>query len=73
MSKEEIHDKPANPTDAATKREKETNRPASQRPDEQKEYLNALCGRKILQLKGNTIPKGLVPLERLFDQNDVAK
>jgi hypothetical protein len=24
-------------------------------------------------LKNNTIPKGLVPLEKLFDDNDVAK
>lgn len=28
-------------------------------------------GRKILQLKRNFIPRGLVPLEKLFDQNDV--
>jgi hypothetical protein len=26
---------------------------------------------KILQLKNNFIPKGLVPLEKLFDRNDV--
>ena len=26
-----------------------------------------------MQLKSNVIPRGLVPLERLFDQNDVAK
>lgn len=26
----------------------------------------------VLQLKGNTIPHGLVPLERLFNKNDVA-
>ena len=28
---------------------------------------------EILQLKDNTIPRGLVPLEELFDFNDVAK
>ena len=27
----------------------------------------------IIQLKGNYIPKGLIPLEKLFDQNDVSK
>ena len=26
-----------------------------------------------MQLKGNFIPMGLVPLEKLFDPNDVAK
>lgn len=28
---------------------------------------------EITQLKNNCIPKGLVPLEKLFDSNDVAK
>lgn len=28
---------------------------------------------KILHLKENILPRGLVPLEELFDQNDVAK
>ena len=36
-------------------------------------YLNNLCGKEILQLKGNSIPRGFVPLEKLFDPNDVAK
>ena len=36
-------------------------------------YLNNLYGKAILQLKGNSIPKGLVPLEKLFDPNDVSK
>jgi hypothetical protein len=27
----------------------------------------------VLQLKRNVLPKGLVPLEDLFDFNDVAK
>ena len=26
-----------------------------------------------MRLKGNHIPKGLIPLEKLFDQNNVAK
>jgi hypothetical protein len=30
-----------------------------------------IVGHKILQLPTNHIPKGLVPLERIFDQNDV--
>jgi len=28
---------------------------------------------EILQLKDNIIPKGLIPLEELFDQDDVAR
>jgi hypothetical protein len=28
---------------------------------------------EVLQLKDNVIPKGLIPLEELFDQDDVAK
>ena len=31
-----------------------------------------IVGNKVLQLKGNIIPRGLVPLERLFDKNDVS-
>ena len=30
-------------------------------------------GKDIIQLKGNYIPKGLILLEKLFDQNDVSK
>ena len=30
-------------------------------------------GRDIVQLKSNHIPRGLIPLESLFDQNDVAR
>ena len=26
-----------------------------------------------MKLKGNHIPRGLIPMEKLFDQNDVAK
>ena len=28
---------------------------------------------EVLQLKNNSIPKGLIPLEKLFDQNDIFK
>ena len=35
--------------------------------------MNNLCGKEILQLKGNSIPRGLVPLENIFDTNYVAK
>ena len=30
-----------------------------------------VAGHKVLQLKGNVIPRALVPLERLFNRNDV--
>jgi hypothetical protein len=36
-------------------------------------FQNQIVGRDIIQLKNNIIPKGLVPLEKLFDENDVAK
>ena len=32
-----------------------------------------LGGKDIIQLHSNFIPRGLIPLEKLFDQNDVAK
>ena len=35
--------------------------------------MNNICGKEILQLKGNSIPRGLVRLENIFDPNDVAK
>jgi hypothetical protein len=34
--------------------------------------LNKIAGRDIVQLPSNHIPRGLVPLERLFDNNDVS-
>ena len=37
------------------------------------EYLTQLAGKDIIQLKSNTIPRGLVPLEESFYSNDVAK
>jgi hypothetical protein len=36
-------------------------------------FWNQIAGRDIVQLKNNIIPKGLVPLEKLFDENDVAR
>jgi hypothetical protein len=35
-------------------------------------FLNKIVNHHIVQLPSNHIPKGLVPLERLFDENDVA-
>jgi hypothetical protein len=35
-------------------------------------FLNKIVNHHIVQLPSNHIPKGLVPLERLFDGNDVA-
>jgi hypothetical protein len=34
--------------------------------------LNKIADHQIIQLPSNHIPKGLIPLERLFDGNDVA-
>jgi len=36
-------------------------------------FQNQIARRDIVQLKNNIIPKGLVPLENIFDNNDVAK
>jgi ribonuclease HI len=36
------------------------------------ELLNKIADHQIIQLPSNHIPKGLIPLERLFDGNDVA-
>ena len=36
-------------------------------------YLTHLAGKDIIQLKSNSFPRGLVPLEDIFDNNDVAK
>jgi hypothetical protein len=36
-------------------------------------FENPIDGRDIVQLKSNINPKGLVPLEKLFDNNDVAR
>ena len=37
----------------------------------ERNWEEKVAGNKVLQLKGNVIPRGLVPLERLFDKNDV--
>jgi hypothetical protein len=34
--------------------------------------LKTVVGHDILELKNNHIPRGIVPLERLFDRNDVS-
>ena len=36
-------------------------------------YLTQLAGKDIIQLKSNSFPRGMVPLEDIFDSNDVAK
>ena len=35
-------------------------------------FQNQIARRDIVQLKNKIIPKGLVPLENIFDNNDVA-
>jgi hypothetical protein len=37
------------------------------------DYQNVIIGKDIIQLKNDFIPKGLVPLEKLLDNNDVEK
>ena len=37
----------------------------------EQKYHNRIAGHEIMQLPTNYIPKELVPLERIFDQNDV--
>ena len=32
---------------------------------------NSIANQKVFQLKDNILPKGFVPLERLFNPNDV--
>ena len=41
--------------------------------DENKKFEKHVRGKDIIQLKSNFIPIGLILLEKLFDQNDVAK
>ena len=40
---------------------------------ESRNLKNSLGGNNIVQLKSNHIPRGLIPLENLFDQNDFAR
>ena len=35
--------------------------------------INNIDDHEIIQLKNNYIPKGLAPLENMFENNDVAK
>jgi ribonuclease HI len=46
--------------------------PDSNIESQAKVFLNKISNHHIVQLPNNHIPKGLVPLERLFDNNDVA-
>jgi len=41
--------------------------------DQQNMFEESKEKSEVLQLKNNLIPKGLIPLEKLFDQNDVFK
>ena len=41
--------------------------------DQQNMLVESKGNSKFFQLKNNSIPKGLIPLEKLFDQNDVFK
>ena len=40
---------------------------------ETEKLKGSLGGKYIVQLKSNHIPRGLIPLENLFDQNDVVR
>lgn len=40
---------------------------------ESPEYLTKIDRKGIIQLKRNTNPRGLVPLQEFFDSNDVAR
>ena len=42
-------------------------------PHDESILLTHIADKEIIQLKNNSFPKGLVPLEELFDHNDVAK
>ena len=37
----------------------------------ERDWDEKVAGNKVLQLKGNIIPRGLVPLERLFNKDDI--
>ena len=46
---------------------------SAEKPQPEAKLLTHLVDKEIIQLKNNSFPKGLVPLEELFDHNDVAK
>ena len=41
--------------------------------DQQNMLAETKGNSEVLQLKNNSIPKGIIPLEKIFDQNDVFK
>ena len=45
----------------------------SEKPKDENSFFTHIVDKEILQLKNNSFLKGLVPLEELFDQNDVAR
>ena len=45
----------------------------SEEPQSDSDLLTHIGDKEIIQLKNNSFPKGLVPLEEMFDQNDVAR
>jgi hypothetical protein len=42
-----------------------------QKGETQEKFKDKISNHKMLLLKNNQIPKGLIPLEMLFDQNDI--
>jgi hypothetical protein len=51
--------------------EKENEQEIGEEAEKTLEFSNYMVEHKVLHLKNNFIPKGLVPLEQLFDRNDV--
>ena len=45
----------------------------SKEPQDENSLLTHIADKEIIQLKNNSFPKDLVPLEELFYQNDVAR
>ena len=48
-------------------------KPSEDEEARNKKLKNKLGGKDVIQLKTNFIPRDMIPLEKLFDQNDVAK
>lgn len=46
---------------------------SAEKPQPEAKLLTHLGDKEIIQLENNTFPKVFVPLEELFDHNDVAK
>jgi hypothetical protein len=53
--------------------QKKQNHPAwiMQEGETQNMFKEKIANNKMLLLKNNKIPKGIIPLEILFDQNDI--